>query len=177
MQFCRLLEGLGFQDFSAVTMGEIQKYLDSLSFYKQGSASSVLAPLRVFFHYLYREQMAPADYAYLIPDDPAPRRAKAPSHYSQDEVSAILNAIDRANPKGRRNYAIVLLIAETGLRSSDVVSLKLDDLHWDSDQMLVEQYKTGNDVTLPILPNVGNAIIEYLKAGRPVRTSGTCSSA
>lgn len=167
LQFCQLLEGLGFQDFTAVSMDEIKKYLDSLSFYKQGTVSAALAPLRCFFHYLYSRQAVPVDYSYLVPDDPAPRRAKLPTHYSQDEVRTILGAIDRANPKGRRNYAIVLLVAETGLRSSDVSALRLDDLHWDSSQMLVEQFKTGNDVTLPILPSVGNAIIEYLKEGRP----------
>lgn len=167
LQFCQLLEGLGFQDFAAVSMDEIKKYLDSLSFYKQGTVSAALAPLRCFFHYMYGLRIVPVDYSYLIPDDPAPRQAKLPTHYSQDEVRAILGAIDRANPKGRRNYAIVLLVAETGLRSSDVSALKLDDLHWDSSQMLVEQFKTGNDVMLPILPSVGNAIIEYLKEGRP----------
>lgn len=167
LQFCHLLEGQGIQDFADVSMDEIKKYLDSLSFYKQGSVSSALAPLRCFFHYIYGLGLVPVDYSYLIPDDPAPRRAKLPAHYSQDEVRAILGSIDRANPKGRRNYAIVLLVAETGLRSSDVSALKLDDLHWDCSQMLVEQFKTGNDVVLPLLPSVGNAIIEYLKEGRP----------
>lgn len=167
LQFCRLLEGLGFRDFSAVSMDEIKRYLDSLSFYRQGTVSAALAPLRCFFRYLHGRGIASADYSYLIPDDPAPRRAKLPSHYSQDEVRSILDSIDRANPKGRRNYAIVLLVAETGLRSSDVSALRLDDLRWDSSQMLIEQFKTGNDVMLPILPSVGNAVIEYLKEGRP----------
>ncbi len=166
-QFCQLLSGLGFRDFSKISMNEIQKYLDSLSFYKKGCVSSALAPLRVFFHYLSKHGLAPIDYAYLIPDDPAPRKAKLPSHYSQNEIAAILDTINRASPKGRRNYAIVLLITETGLRASDIVSLKLDDICWEKSQMSIEQFKTQKDVTLPILPNVGNAIIEYLREGRP----------
>jgi len=67
---------------------------------------------------------------------------------------------------GRRNYAILLLATRLGLRSSDIASLKFSDINWDTSTITLTMKKTGKIIELPLLPEVGNAIIDYLLNGR-----------
>jgi integrase len=75
--------------------------------------------------------------------------------------------VDRSNPIGKRDYAIILLIARLGLRSGDVVNLKFENINWEENRISITQQKTGRPLTLPLLEDVGLAIIDYLKFGRP----------
>lgn len=92
---------------------------------------------------------------------------RVPEYYTADEVSKILSSIDRGNALGKRNYAMVLLGARYGLRISDVISLKLSNLDFENNRISITQQKTGKPLTLDILPDVGWALIDYLKNGRP----------
>lgn len=93
---------------------------------------------------------------------------RVPEYYTADEVSKILSSIDRGNALGKRNYAMVLLGARYGLRISDIISLKLSELDFENNRISITQQKTGKPLTLDILPDVGWALIDYLKNGRPV---------
>jgi site-specific recombinase XerD len=86
-------------------------------------------------------------------------------------VICLLECIDRGNPAGKRDYAILLLVARLGIRVSDIKSLKLSDLDWQSKTIQVKQSKTNNKVIYPILNDVGWAIIDYLKNARPITDS------
>ncbi len=77
-----------------------------------------------------------------------------------------MGSIDRGNATGKRNYAIVLLAARLGLRASDIANLKFENLLWEKSSLVFEQYKTGKPIEMPILAEIGNAIIDYLKYGR-----------
>jgi integrase len=79
----------------------------------------------------------------------------------------VLAAIDRGNPSGKRDYAIVLLICRLGLRGVDVKRLRFADLDWPGNRLSVVQAKTGQRVWLPLLKDVGWAIIDYIRSGRP----------
>lgn len=92
---------------------------------------------------------------------------KIPSIYTKEEVDAILNAIDRANPQGKRDYAMALLAARYGLRVSDIIGLRFRNIIWDENKIVIVQQKTKKKVTLPLSEEVGTAIIDYLKNGRP----------
>lgn len=92
---------------------------------------------------------------------------RVPEYYTSDEVSKILSSIDRGNSLGKRNYAMVLLGARYGLRISDIISLKLNELDFENNRITIIQQKTGKPLTLDILPDVGWALIDYLKNGRP----------
>jgi integrase len=82
-------------------------------------------------------------------------------------VESILEAIDRGNPSGKRDYAIVLLIARLGLRGVDVKRLEFCDFDWPGNRLLLTQAKTAARVQLPLLKDVGWAVIDYIRAGRP----------
>ena len=92
---------------------------------------------------------------------------RVPEYFSGEEVSKILSSIDRGNALGKRNYAMVLLGARYGLRISDIISLKLGELDFVNNRICITQQKTGKPLTLDILPDVGWALIDYLKNGRP----------
>ncbi|MCC2193107.1 tyrosine-type recombinase/integrase [Gemmiger formicilis] len=94
-----------------------------------------------------------------------------PQVWSPEEIDKILAVIDTANPVGRRNYAIFLLLARTGLRISDVLGLKFSNINWKENCISLSQQKTGNALSLPLSKELGMAIISYLQDGRPQSSS------
>ncbi len=128
IKFCSHLISSSKESLDKIEINDVLNFINSLSFCKAGTVSSALAPLRAFLRYAHREGLTATDLSYIIPKDPAPRQAKLPSQYSEEEIKKILDMIDRSNNKGIRNYAIVLLLAETGLRSSDICAITFDDV-------------------------------------------------
>ena len=126
-----------------------------------------LQSLRAFFRYLYEQRLVDVDIAEKIPKDNYKRQPKLPSTYKPKEIEMMIASIDRANALGKRNYAIVLLAARLGLRASDIAGLTFENLHWEQSMIVLDQYKTGRELQLPMLTDVGEAIIDYLKYGRP----------
>ncbi|MFN8543239.1 MAG: site-specific integrase [Candidatus Binatia bacterium] len=88
-----------------------------------------------------------------------------------DTVTAFPAAIDRATPMGRRDYAIFLLIATYGLRTSEVAGLRLDDVEWRASRLCVRRPKTQTPLVLPLTDAVGAALLDYLRHARPSRPS------
>jgi integrase len=99
------------------------------------------------------------------------KRQHIPSTWTAEQVNKILSSVDRGHPCGKRDYAILLLIARLGLRDSDVRNLKLDDIKWETNRIELIQTKTTQKVSLPLIQDVGWAIIDYLKHGRPITDS------
>jgi len=85
----------------------------------------------------------------------------------QDEIAAVLNAIDRNTVRGKRDYAVILLAAVTGLRRIDIVEMILDSLDWRNGEIRIAQEKTGKALALPLTADVGEAIHEYICSSRP----------
>ena len=119
-----------------------------------------------YLNWLYRHKLTDKDYSLQLPNfkRTAP---KIPQIWTPEEIEKILSVIDTANPVGKRNYAIFLLIARTGLRISDVVGLKFSDIDWRKNCISISQKKTGNNLSLPLSKEVGMAIVSYLQDGRP----------
>jgi site-specific recombinase XerD len=82
-------------------------------------------------------------------------------------VQAFLAAIDRATPMGRRDYAMFLLVATYGLRTSEVAALRLDDIEWRASRLRVSRPKTQTPLCLPLTQEVGAALLDYLQHARP----------
>lgn len=124
----------------------------------------------MYLHWLYLHKVTNRDFSLLLPNF---RRtpAKLPQIWTEEEIERILAAIDTENPVGKRNYAMFLLMARTGLRISDVVTLKFSNIDWKSSSISLVQQKTGNSLGLPMSKELGMAIISYLKNGRPQSSS------
>lgn len=126
-----------------------------------------LIVLKGFFRYLYEKDILPTNYSHLLPKNGYKNRSKLPSVFSELEIEQLLQVVDRGNAIGKRDYAILLLAAKLGLRASDIANLKFCQLLWNRNIIRINQLKTGEPLELPLLAEVGNAIIDYIKYGRP----------
>jgi site-specific recombinase XerD len=92
-----------------------------------------------------------------------------PRAISSDQVREVLSHVDRRTVVGRRDYAILLLLARLGLRAGEIVSLELEDIDWNASCVSVRG-KGGRRNQLPLPKDVGDAIVAYLQHGRPRTT-------
>jgi len=129
--------------------------------------AAILTTLRVFLRFLYLNKYTPKDLTLKVPKQAKYYYPPVPSAWKKEDIARMLEAIDRANPVGKRDYAILLLAARLGIRVGDIKSLKLKDLNWDAKTIEIRQDKTKNIATYPILGDIGWALIDYLKNGRP----------
>jgi site-specific recombinase XerD len=126
--------------------------------------------LRVFLRYAHREGVVGSDLSGTVEWPQVYRLSNIPRSISWDEVGKVLAAVDRRTPNGRRDYAILLLLVTYGLRSREVAALSLDDIDWKRERLAVPERKAGHSTAFPLSKVVGEAIVDYLRHGRP-RTS------
>ena len=93
--------------------------------------------------------------------------ADVPCALGWDQVQQLLAAVDQREINGLRNYAMLLLAATYGLRSCEIRALRVDDIHWDDDEFTIFSPKTGRRRKLPLTRQVGEALVDYLREGRP----------
>jgi len=154
------LKGLDANDLTA--------FVKTLLGYSYKTVEFILCGTRAFLRFLYSENTVSADFSESLPNIQSRKQTRIPSVWDRDDLQKLLNAIDRGNPSGKRDYAIILLVARLGLRSIDVKRLTFSDFNWGEKYFEFSQSKTGRKVRLPLLNDVGWAIIEYIRNGRPV---------
>lgn len=103
----------------------------------------------------------------LFPVIKTNKRDKLLSFYSLEEIKKIISSINRTTKKGKRDFAIILLLSETGIRSGDLVNLKYENIHWDTNYIEFIQQKTKKYNQVAIGDELKYAIIDYLKNSRP----------
>jgi integrase/recombinase XerD len=123
--------------------------------------------LRVFLRYLHRENIIPADITRALPRGRKYKQSSLPRGLPWADVQKVLDSVDRRSAVGKRDYAVLMLLASYGLRAREVAALELDDLDWAHSQLKVPARKGGHSSIYPLSASVGEAIIEYLRAGRP----------
>lgn len=123
--------------------------------------------VRQFMAFCFKNGYHPENLSSHAPNVHYEKRSRLPSAYTRDEVMKLLESVDRSNPTGKRDYAILLLIARLGLRSGDVANLSFENINWEENRIALTQQKTGKPLTLPLLEDVGLAVIDYLRFGRP----------
>jgi len=133
-------------------------------------AKLLTSALRSFLHYARYRGNITLDLAAAVPPVANWSMTSIPRAIPADQVRQLLVSISRRTALGRRDYAIVLLLARLGLRSSEVAFLELDDIDWNAGQMSVRG-KGGQRTALPLPADVGAAIAAYLRHGRPHTTS------
>jgi integrase/recombinase XerD len=134
------------------------------------SKSSVIglcSSLRVFLRYLNREGIIKQDLGGTIESPRRYQLSDLPRSISWEEVRHMLEAVDQRTALGRRDYAILLLLVTYGLRGCEVAGLKLDDIDWIRERLLVTERKAGHHTAYPLSSTVGEAIVDYLKHARP----------
>jgi len=121
--------------------------------------------LRNFFRYLFESGQTAANLALCIPSIKQQFDARLPRHLDAGHVEALLTALREDSPIGRRNYAMVLLLARLGLRAPEVTAMQLDDIDWRAGDIIVRGKGQRHD-RLPLPQDVGEALAEYLRRDR-----------
>ena len=129
-------------------------------------AKLMTTALRSFLQYAQYRGEVGLELAAAVPVVPNWSMSSIPRAISADQVDQLLASIDQRTAMGRRDYAILLLLARMGLRSSEVVGLELDDIDWNR-AILTVRGKGGQRHEFPLSPEVGQAIAAYLYDGRP----------
>jgi len=145
----------------------ISLYVESLQGTSPVYVKHLLGTLRNYFRFAYKSGGVEQDWSQSVPSVISPKNISVPALWSQEEIECILSSIDRGNPTGKRNYAIILLVVQLGLRISDVAGLRLSSLKWERKELELVQHKTSKRVVLPLLDDVGWAIIDYIQHSRP----------
>ncbi|ENV3932141.1 site-specific integrase [Salmonella enterica] len=145
----------------------VEAFVATLSGYQAKTVEQKLCAVRSFLRYAGRQGQVDADVLKAVPAVKSSKYARVPSVWDAADVTRILDAIDRGNPGGKRDYAIITLVTRLGLRSIDVKRLELDDFDWPGNRLWVRQTKTGRRIQLPLLKDVGWAVIDYIRHGRP----------
>lgn len=165
--FLMFLASHGALDVRSIGVESVSGFLSSLGHLMPRTLATVVSDLRVFLRFLAMEGMAPPTLVECIPRIRACKDQRIPDVWRPEDVAALLGAIDRGSPIGKRDYAIVLLAARLGMRVSDIRDLRLEDLHWEEARIERVQAKTGVPIVLPLSEEIGEALIAYLRDGRP----------
>lgn len=130
-----------------------------------------LCTLRRYYRYLYLQGYISIPLAERLPKASIQGRMAFPTVWGPDEIKKIADSADKVSPSGKRSYAMVMLASRLGLRIGDIRNLKLQDIDWNKKQISIIQHKTQKALLLPLPEDVGWAVIDYLKNGRPVTDS------
>jgi len=154
-------------DLSELTARDVTKFLQVRARQlRPGRAKLLVTALRSFLRYLRHQGQISIDLAGCVPSVAAWSFSTVPKFLPAGTVQQILDHCDRNTPDGKRNYAVLLLLARLGLRACEIVALSLNDIDWDSGRITIRG-KGGRWAQLPLPVDVGKAIAIYLQTGRP----------
>jgi site-specific recombinase XerD len=131
---------------------------------------NIVSALRVLFRFWKQEHIFDDRFDNLFDTYKVRKQERVPSFYTAKEIMTVENSISRSSSVGKRNYAMVLLASRLGLRASDIAGLQFNNIDWDKNLIILKMQKTQKMIELPLLADVGNAIINYLQHGRPKST-------
>jgi site-specific recombinase XerD len=135
--------------------------------WSRSTLRNAVAALRAFFRYGAAQGWCDAHLANTIQGPRIYTLSGLPVGPAWSDVQQIFASLDSCSPKDIRDRGILLLLAVYGLRESEVTGLCLDDIDWEQDVLRVTRLKRGGAMTYPLLPSVGNAILDYLRKVRP----------
>lgn len=153
--------------FEQIQPQHISEFIRSLWRFSRQTISRVVYDIRQFLKYLFLRNLITRDLSQAVPRVHVPHQAKIPSVWDRKLIVKLLSVVDRSSPKGKRDYAILLLASQLGLRISDIRNLTLDQIDWEAETIALIQAKTQRPLILPLSNQVGNALIDYIKFGRP----------
>jgi len=165
------LAAQGVTTSADITISHIESYLKTLEGKAVKYIGVFLYVFRNFFSFLYERGYTAHDLTPMLPKVRTFRNASIPYVWSKGDIKKLLGAIDRDDPKGKRDYAILLIAIRLGLRISDIRSLKKSSIDWNRKMINLKMCKTGQLIELPLLKDIGWAIIDYLQNGRPATNS------
>jgi site-specific recombinase XerD len=159
--------GSGRLNLSKLTASDVTLFVKRHAHQHSPSyARAMLKGMRSFLRYLYYKQLIDIDLSQTVPKVAVWSFSTLPKFLSTEQVRQVLRHCDRTTPLGRRDYAILLLLARLGLRAGEVVRLNLEDIDWENARITV-MGKGEKPAQLPLPADAGKAIASYLRHDRP----------
>jgi len=153
------LGALGVQDVNGFMLEQARRY-------SAGHTQLIASALRGFLRFLLQTGAIATDLAQYVPAPARRQLSGLPKFMPAEDVERLLESIDQAHPQGRRDYAVLLLLARLGLRAKEVAALRLEDVDWDAGELVIRG-KGGRVERLPLPWEVGEALSRYLRDARP----------
>jgi site-specific recombinase XerD len=163
------VERTGAPRFRNLSIKDIDAYFAMrASHLRRRSLKDVAERLRSLAHFLYRSGHIGIDLAPRIIGPIMYAYESIPSALTQDQIASVLkNTRKDRSPLGLRDYAILLLLSTYGMRAGEIKRLRIEDIDWRAGALHIRHSKTGVQSQLPLVPVVGNALLDYLRRGRP----------
>ena len=162
-EFLMHLNKRNVKHVSAITEKDILTFVSS----HPTNKVNIVSALRVLFRFWREEHIVNDRFEELFDTYKTHKPERIPSYFAANEVMRIEQSVSRNSANGKRNYAMLLLASRLGLRASDIADLQFSDIDWDRNMITLTMQKTKKVIELPLLADVGNAIIDYLRHGRP----------
>ena len=166
-RFLGYLDEMGVDNLAALGVREVSGFFLRQRGLRRKTVAGMRSCLADFLAFLAAAGRAPGSLADRLPPHRHVRHESEPHLWTVDEIRRVLAVIDRQSATGKRDYAMILATARLGLRISDLRQLELGDLDWRAKRITIVQHKTGRPLSLPLLDDVGWAIIDYVRGGRP----------
>jgi site-specific recombinase XerD len=166
-RFVYMLEQRGVHSPADIAAADISAFIGALTHVRPRTLASTIGRLRSFLRYLCLRGLVDSRLVDQMPKVRVYSEAHLPTIWTAQNLQILLAAVDRASPTGKRDFAILLLAARLGLRVGDIRDLRLDQLDWEHNRIRVVQSKTGMPLELPLPEDIGQALIDYLRYGRP----------
>jgi integrase/recombinase XerD len=173
----RILVFLRYLDLQCIRLKDVDFqvianfYLFLSSKYASNARSNIQFTLRDFLAFVENIGAAKAGTSRLITTIYSNKHERLPSTYSVEEINRILAAVDRSTKYGKRDYAMLLLAIQLGMRRSDICHIKLEGIRLDDRHIIFRQGKTGSVENLPITELLAYALADYLRNARPAADS------
>lgn len=166
-KFLKTLEEFNINNLNNISIKEIQGFLENINTSSGQTIKIHLYSVRSFLDFLYQTNKTNRNLSYIVPKVKVSKYPLIPSVWKKEDVEKLIKAIDTNNPIGKRDYAMLLIVAKLGIRVMDLKHLSLDNINWQKKTIDIIQSKTKNPLSLPLLDDIGWAIIDYLQNGRP----------
>lgn len=164
--FLFYLEERGCRNASGLNKSMIVDFIIRESPKHSGNRVNLTWPMKKFMRYLRSKGLVDYDSDSLF-QNPAPNRCKVLPCFEQEELDRILGAVDTDSNIGKRDMAMMKLSLSTGLRCCDLIDLKLADIDWHKNEIYIMQNKTDTELILPLMPDAGNTLADYILHARP----------
>jgi len=166
-KFILYLKEQGVSSSKEISVPHVTGFLKYYSGLKPKYVATVLYVLRNYLGFVYERGFMDYDISSNLPSVRVIRNAFIPHSWKKEDVLRLLDSIDREDSKGKRDYAIIIMVVRLGLRASDIRNMKITDINWQRRTISLTMQKTGYPIELPLLDDIGWAVIDYLKNGRP----------
>lgn len=160
--FLNYLESKGQSKITSLEMKYVYSFINEMKMSK-----GRITVLKNFLKFLYEKNFIKSDFASKIPSYRVPQQTRLPSFYSKKEIEIFFKTVEKNTALDLRNYAMILMAFRLGMRASDIVNIKFENIDWENNKIWFYQLKNGNYQEHPLLGDIGNSIIDYIENGRP----------